>query len=162
MLAQILIICPLVGNLAEIAKTLPNNLFFHIFWGPGPSNIEAKWTKNPFKSHEKSIEKLINILMRFFIEFLVVWGRFWSQVGGHVEAKLAPKSEKWRYKMTVKKNIKFYLRGGYAVVPGPGPLEYYKSHWSGSYRDGLGTQKHSTSCHEGTVADMNMWGLGRG
>ncbi len=32
-----------------------------------------------------------------------IWGGFWLQVGGQVEAKLAPKSEKWGFQDEVKK-----------------------------------------------------------
>ena len=58
-------------------------------------DVEAeKSTKNQRKSHPKSDPKQDAILDASWMALGATFGGFWLQVGGQVEAKLAPKSNK--------------------------------------------------------------------
>ena len=64
--------------------------FWLIFGGCGG----RKPTKNQPKSHPKSDPKQDAILDASWMALGATFGGFWLQVGGQVEAKLAPKSNK--------------------------------------------------------------------
>ena len=79
---------PLVGNLAEVAKTLKKLLVFQCFLLPRPSNFEAKLTKNLSESFPEAFSKVIIFLIGCGIGFVAIW----CQLGSNLAAKTVPKS----------------------------------------------------------------------
>ena len=130
MLTQISIIWPLVGNLAERAKSLKNNLFLQVFETlglptsrPNRQQIEPKAIKNQLTNQSTSQ-----------CMFLSIFGRFGVDFGSKLRAKLEPswhqnpKNDDINW-MSKKHKIlsRRGLRKGSASSLGLGPLEYFKS-----------------------------------
>ena len=95
-LTKNLIIWPLVGKLAEIAKKLKKHKENQSFLVSRPSNFEAKVNKKRPKTDQNSRKKLVSILIPFLIDFGTNLGRFWEGFGGHVVSMLAPNGIKTR------------------------------------------------------------------
>ena len=87
---------PLVGNLAEVAKTLKKPKVFQGFLVPRPSNFEANLTKKRPQTEKKSKKKVVSILMQILIDLGANLDRFWEGFGGQVGPKLAPNGNKPR------------------------------------------------------------------
>ena len=88
------IMWPLVGKLAEVAKTLKKLFVFQGFLVPRPSNFEAKLTKKLPQTNQKSRKNVVSILMQILIDLEANLGRFWEGFGGQVGRKLAPNGNK--------------------------------------------------------------------